>query len=182
MLYNLLELFSVTRLLILPNAMLLFAQIAEHLACTWSSCQCWCLVDTESSLGACLGTEHRGVLHQLQQRHPRAIWSSPAAGSTLPMGTQGTLRTSEAEPWGRGEDKHPAPRLREQSNPGHPGWSILLTWKMHYFFWVLRSIRGLHVQQCSGLKQAWRGTWLPVKGVTWAGVVSPLPALNPWTC
>lgn len=119
---------------------------------------------------------------QLQQRHPRAIWSSPAAGSTLPMGTEGTLRTSEAEPWGRGEDKHPAPRLREQSNPGHPGWSMLLTWKMHYFFWVLRSIRGLHVQQCSGLKQAWRGTWLPVKGVTWAGVVSPLPALNPWTC
>lgn len=93
-----------------------------------------------------------------------------------------TLRTSEAEPWGRGEDKYPAPRLREQSNPGHPGWSMMLTWKMHYFFWVLRSIRGLHVQQCSSLKQAWWGTWLPVKGVIWAGVVSPLPAPNPWTC
>lgn len=166
-----------TWLLILPNAMPLFAQIAEHLACTWSRCQCWCLMDTEPSLGACLGTEHRWVL-----RLSRAIWSSPAAGGTLPMRSQCTLRTSEADPWGRGEDKHPAPRLREQSNPGHPRWSMMLTWKMHYFFWVLRSIRGLHVQQCSGLKQAWLGTWLPVKGVIWAGVVSLLPAPNPWTC
>ena len=34
----------------------------------------------------------------------------------------------------KGEGKYPAPRLRKQSNPGHPGWSMLLTWKMHYFF------------------------------------------------
>ena len=161
----------------------LFAQIVEHLACTWSRCQCWCLMDTESSL--------RGLFRHWAQMYATltiAAWlqgnlvltscrKDPTHGDTV------HVKDIRGRTLGKkGEGKYPAPRLREQRNPGQPGWSMLLTWKMHYFWGVLRPIRGLHVQQSSGLKQAWWGTWLPVKGVIWAGVVSPLPAPNPWTC